>query len=357
MKKIIGITTGAVFGIGIFTSSAHADTVVTANVLNVRENPTTESQVVGKLLDGYKLDVINTANGWSQIKFKGKDVFVSSEFTKSMYYVTVNKLNVRAAANTDSGILGTLKEGEMIETKNQVQNNWIEFDYHGKTAYVYFPLITGTAPALKKQKTPPVAKANMLAQPKVEKPAPVKEKEVTQPKVEKPAPAKEEEVTQPKIEKPAPAKEEEVTQPKVEKPAPAKEKEVTQPKVEKPAPAKEEVETTTSSFDRELTVTATAYTADPKENGGTYDGRVLTKSGYDISHTNTYQGMRILATDPKVIPTGSIVTVKIPNQPAFKAIALDTGGAIKNNRIDILVGSNSDADKWGSKSAKVKVLQ
>ncbi|MBO1583260.1 SH3 domain-containing protein, partial [Bacillus sp. XF8] len=148
MKKLIGIATAAVFGLGIFTTSAQAETVVTTDVLNVRENPTTESQVVGKLLNGHKLDVTNTENGWSQIKLNDKDVFVSSEFTKSIYYVTANVLNVRAEANTNSEILGTLKKDDMIETTNQVQNGWLQFEYNGKTAYVHVPFLTGTAPVI-----------------------------------------------------------------------------------------------------------------------------------------------------------------------------------------------------------------
>ena len=65
-EKLIGIATAAVLVL-IFTSSANAETVVTTDVLNVRENPTTESKVVGKLLNGNKIDVQNTENGWSKL--------------------------------------------------------------------------------------------------------------------------------------------------------------------------------------------------------------------------------------------------------------------------------------------------
>ncbi|MED3398918.1 enterotoxin, partial [Bacillus wiedmannii] len=46
MKKIIGAATATVFGLGAFTTTAIAETIVTADVLNVREKPTTESKVV-----------------------------------------------------------------------------------------------------------------------------------------------------------------------------------------------------------------------------------------------------------------------------------------------------------------------
>ncbi|MEV5110816.1 cell wall-binding protein EntA [Bacillus nitratireducens] len=291
MKKLIGIATAAVFGLGIFTASANAETVVTTDVLNVRENPTTESKVVGKLQNGHKLDVLNTENGWSQIKLNGKDAFVSAEFTKNSYYVTANALNVRAEANTNSEILGTLKKDDMIETTNQVQNEWLQFEYNGKTAYVHVPFLTGTAPVIEKQETPAPAKAAAPA--KAQAPAPVK----------------------------------------------------TATK-----PAVKAAETSEPSGGRELTVVATAYTAHPSENGGTYGGRVLTAMGHDLTAN---PNMKMIAVDPKVIPLGSKVWV----EGYGEAIAGDTGGAIKGNRIDILLGSDSASQKWGRKTVKVKILK
>lgn len=44
MKKVIGAATATVFGLGAFTTTATAETIVTADVLNVREKPTTESK-------------------------------------------------------------------------------------------------------------------------------------------------------------------------------------------------------------------------------------------------------------------------------------------------------------------------
>lgn len=100
-----------------------------------------------------------------------------------------------------------------------------------------------------------------------------------------------------------------------------------------------------------MTVEATAYTNHPSENGS-YDGRVLTKTGYDITDTIYYNGMRIIATDPNVIPTGSIVDI----EGYGKAIALDTGGAIQGNRIDYLVGSDQEATNFGRRNVNVKII-
>ncbi|WP_377864769.1 cell wall-binding protein EntD [Bacillus sp. R86525] len=310
MKKLLGIATAAVFGLGIFAGSAKAETIVTTDVLNVRENPTVESKLVGKMLNGNKLDVINTENGWAKIKLDGKEAFVNAEFTKSKYYVTAGVLNVRAGANTDSEIFGKLNKDDVIETTNQVQNEWLQFDYNGKVGYVHVPFLTGTAPVIEKKEVVTQEEAPARVNTSVKNNTAVKSKEAVK-SVESSKP--------------------------VEKAQPAAK------------PVAKSTETSALAGGREITVEATAYTANPSENG-TYGGRVLTAMGHDLTAN---PNMKVIAVDPKVIPLGSKVWV----EGYGEAIAGDTGGAIKGNRIDVLVGSDSNADSWGRKSVKVKVIK
>ncbi|MEC1983804.1 cell wall-binding protein EntD [Bacillus cereus] len=310
MKKLLGIATAAVFGLGIFAGSAKAETIVTTDVLNVRENPNVESKLVGKVFSGNTLDVINTENGWTKIKLNGKEAFVSADFTKSTYYVTAGVLNVRAGANTDSEILGKLNKNDVIETTNQVQNEWLQFDYNGKVGYVHVPFLTGTAPVIEKKEVVAQEEAPARINTPVKNNTVVKNKESIK-KVESSKPVVK------------------------EKPA-AK-------------PVAKSTETSAPAGGREITVEATAYTADPSENGS-YGGRVLTAMGHDLTAN---PNMKVIAVDPKVIPLGSKVWV----EGYGEAIAGDTGGAIKGNRIDVLVGSDGSANSWGRKSVKVKVIQ
>lgn len=102
-----------------------------------------------------------------------------------------------------------------------------------------------------------------------------------------------------------------------------------------------------------LMVEATAYTNDPASNGSQlYDGRALTATGYDVTDTITYQGLPIIAVDPKVIPLGTKVYV----EGVGLAIALDTGGAIKGNKIDVLVEGESTAKTFGRKTIQIWVI-
>ena len=102
-----------------------------------------------------------------------------------------------------------MKKDDVIETTNQVQNEWLQFEYNGKTAYVHVPFLTGTAPVIEKQETT----APLKLRHQLRLSAPVAQA----------------------------------------KPAQA---------------AVKAAETSTPSGGRELTVVATAYTAHPSENGG-----------------------------------------------------------------------------------------
>ncbi|MCH4569716.1 SH3 domain-containing protein, partial [Bacillus sp. ES1-5] len=224
MKKVIGAATATVLGLGAFTTTAIAETIVTADVLNVREKPTTESKVVEKVKEGQELKVINTEDGWSKIDLNGKEVFVSSEFTKDVYHVTANLLNVRSDANTESEILGRLKKDDVIESTHQVIDGWLQFEYKGKTAYANVSFLSSTAPVEKKaeEKTKQVAKVQKTVKAKEE----AKTQKVVKPKEE----VKVKEVEKAKEE----AKVKEVVKPKEE----VKVKEVVKPREE--AKVKEE---------------------------------------------------------------------------------------------------------------------
>ncbi|MFD3449789.1 3D domain-containing protein [Microbacteriaceae bacterium 4G12] len=100
---------------------------------------------------------------------------------------------------------------------------------------------------------------------------------------------------------------------------------------------------------RTLHVKATAYSADPAENGGTYNGKVLTKTGFSLTDN---PNAKVIAVDPSVIPLGSTVWV----EGYGYAKAVDTGGAIRGNRIDVFINNKQRMNDWGVKMIEVKVL-
>ena len=82
----------------------------------------------------------------------------------------------------------------------------------------------------------------------------------------------------------------------------------------------------------------------------------ITATGYDVRDTIYFGGNRVIAVDPKVIPLHSVVKVQTPYE-TFTATALDTGGAIKGHKVDILVADTETAINLGRHTAYITVLR
>jgi 3D (Asp-Asp-Asp) domain-containing protein len=90
-----------------------------------------------------------------------------------------------------------------------------------------------------------------------------------------------------------------------------------------------------------FSMVATGYSPCPSENGG---------------HTRTAIGLKVghgvVAVDPKYIPLGTRLYV----EGYGYAIAADTGGAIKGNRIDLGHDTRREAHRVGRRTVKVRIL-
>ena len=94
---------------------------------------------------------------------------------------------------------------------------------------------------------------------------------------------------------------------------------------------------------RTLIVSATAYTASCTGCSG------ITATGINLKAN---PGLKVIAVDPNVIPLGSKVYV----EGYGYAVAGDTGGAIKGNKIDLFMAKQSSAIAFGRQQVKVTVL-
>lgn len=72
----------------------------------------------------------------------------------------------------------------------------------------------------------------------------------------------------------------------------------------------------------------------------------ITKSGVMVK-----EGM--VAVDPGIIKLGSHLWV----EGYGNAVATDTGGNIKGNRIDVYMDKHQDCLEWGRRTVRVKVIQ
>ncbi|RDW18363.1 cell wall-binding protein [Oceanobacillus arenosus] len=111
--------------------------------------------------------------------------------------------------------------------------------------------------------------------------------------------------------------------------------------VEEEQPTNEAVEEE-SIAGHTITVTATAYTVQSAGGSG------ITATGINL---NQNPNIKLIAVDPNVIPLGTEVYV----EGYGHAIAGDTGGAIRGNKIDIYVPTSNEAFDWGVRTVNVTI--
>lgn len=299
MKKAVfaaGLAATAL-SVGFAQETEAASETVTVNtpVLNVRTAPTTASADVGNVYKGQTLNVEGRSGAWIKTTVNGQKRYVHGAYTSAAgsfdfkkATVTTAVLNVRTQPTTSSKDVGNLYKGEKVNVEGKV-GAWIKTTIDGKTRYVHSAYTTLGSVA-KAPAAQPAAKP--AAQPAA-KPAP---KAAAQ-------------------------------------------------------PATATKQSTPAKSGTKVTMNVSAYTNDPSNNGSQlYNGRALTASGYDVTNTITYNGMRIVAASSQY-PIGTRMHI----EGIGEAIVLDRGGAIQGNRLDLLVGSQQEALNWGRQNVTVTV--
>ena len=101
-------------------------------------------------------------------------------------------------------------------------------------------------------------------------------------------------------------------------------------------------------YKKVIVCNATAYDLSPEENGG-YAGQSATGVPLDKG---------VIAVDPKVIPLGSRVYIEaLDGSWSYGyAVAADTGGAIKGNRVDLCYRTRYECIQFGRRPCRVYIL-
>lgn len=135
---------GAAWG---YTNLGIAD-VETGN-LNVRETPSTEGKMVGKMRRDAACEILDIVDGWAHVTSGEVEGYVSLDFlltgpdakihaedvVKTVAIANTDGLNVRDEANTNSAILTQIIKGEELEFIED-QGDWIKVSIDGDEAYV-----------------------------------------------------------------------------------------------------------------------------------------------------------------------------------------------------------------------------
>ncbi len=93
----------------------------------------------------------------------------------------------------------------------------------------------------------------------------------------------------------------------------------------------------------EMYVSSTAYTSFCNGCSG------VTTTGINLKAN---PNVKVIAVDPSVIPLGAEVYV----EGYGYAIAADTGGAVKGNKIDVFIPTQEEAYRWGNRRVLIRVL-
>lgn len=107
-------------------------------------------------------------------------------------------------------------------------------------------------------------------------------------------------------------------------------------------------------YSKVLVCQATAYDLS-FESCGKYPG----DPAYGITYSGTQARPGVIAVDPKVIPLGSKVYVESLDSTADYgfASAEDTGSAIKGHKIDLFIGDNRSALRYGRRYVRVYIIE
>ena len=108
-----------------------------------------------------------------------------------------------------------------------------------------------------------------------------------------------------------------------------------------------------TSYRNSFTVSCTAYDLSYESCGKRPGDR-----GYGITASGMRAGVGVVAVDPRVIPLGTKLYIEaVDGSWTYGyAIAGDTGGAIKGNRVDLFFNTYSECIQFGRRNARVYIL-
>ena len=117
--------------------------VITADSVNFRSGPSVEAGVLSSLTESEEVTVLQTADGWCQIRWNGQDGYVSAEYVSvdgiplldPKGVVTGNCVNLRSGPSTNDSILTMVNSGTMVDLIS-LSDGWYAIEYNGLSGYI-----------------------------------------------------------------------------------------------------------------------------------------------------------------------------------------------------------------------------
>lgn len=110
--------------------------VINAGILNVRAGADKSASVVGKLSKGMIVSVFDDSNPeWYQIKYNDKDAYIAADFVKKLTgRINANILNLRNSASLQSEVIGKLKRDDYVEIIQRFPD-WYKIKFNGTLGF------------------------------------------------------------------------------------------------------------------------------------------------------------------------------------------------------------------------------
>lgn len=305
-KKSIVLTLGLVVG-GMYASTnsifAAEKEIVTPEKLNVRKGPSVENDKIGSLDRGMVVEILETSNGWNKVKLSdGNEGWVSGDYTaKEKATVTATELNVRKGPSIENDKIGSLANGTVVEILEH-ENDWykvkLDDNQEGWISGDYALTESQAMDQQAKKTEVKAATTNTVDQKNDSNDSAVKEE-------------------------------------KSEEAVSNNAQNNNQNNNSNESSKTEETTSSNNNSGRLMTVNASAY------------------AGHSITATGTTPKWGTIAVDPSVIPYGTKVYI-----PKFDMVftAEDCGGAIKGNKIDIFMNSESECTTFGRQNIEIQIL-
>ena len=118
--------------------------VVDGDTVNVRQEPSATSPIIGKLTKGTSVTIYSKQNNWLEIGFSNLKGWANSEFINTQMgasrdtpkqklsgisgTVTAGSLSVRSGSSLNTSIIGTVTKGQSF-TILEENNNWVKIEY------------------------------------------------------------------------------------------------------------------------------------------------------------------------------------------------------------------------------------
>ncbi|MEH7390043.1 SH3 domain-containing protein [Bacillus sp. JJ1503] len=150
---------------------------ITANSLNVRNSPSLNSSIIGKLSLGDNVKILSQTSEWTEISFSGTKAWISSQYIQidkavsnspapekqqskstsagKKAKVTATSLTVRDTASLSGKAIGSVQQNESYQIIEEA-NNWAKIEYEkglfGWVASWYLDKSETAQPAVSEQK-------------------------------------------------------------------------------------------------------------------------------------------------------------------------------------------------------------